>query len=263
MSRRVARYGPWAVVTGASSGIGRAIATRLAAEGFDLVLVARSGRALQELATALQQAHRISARVVAADLASTAGLDAVLAAVEELEVGLFVANAGFGTSGAFVEAELAAEEAMLDTNCRALLRHTHYFALRMQARGRGGIILLSSMLARQGTPWVAHYAATKAYVTAFGEALRVELAPSGVQVLVAEPGPTDTGFGARAGMSMGAMMTADAVAGATLDALGRTGRVLPGGLSKLLVWSMAMLPRVVRVQLMGTIMRGMARRAAS
>jgi short-subunit dehydrogenase len=173
-------------------------------------------------------------------------------------VGLFVANAGFGTSGAFLDADPAVEAEMLATNCRALMLGTHHFAGRFARRGRGAIVLVSSILARQGTPWAAHYSATKAYVTALGEALRVEFRERGVEVLVTAPGPTVTGFAARARLSLGKAMPADDVARATLAALGRRGHLWPGGLSKLLVWSMTGLPRAARVRLMGTVMRGMA-----
>ena len=252
------RFGRWAVVTGASSGIGRALAERLADAGFDVVLVGRNAQALDAAAAVVRQRHR-DAEVVEADLGTPAGLHAVIAATAQLDVGVFVANAGFGTSGPFAASRPPDEVAMLDVNCRALLVHTQHFAARFSAQSRGCLVLVSSMLARQGTPWVAHYAATKAYVSALGEALRVELAPHGVEVHVAEPGPTATRFAERARMTFGAAMTPDDVARAMVGRLGRGGgRYLPGGLSKLLVWSQAMLPHGLRVRLMGMIMRGMA-----
>lgn len=258
---RLRPFGPWAVVTGASSGIGRALAQQLAAAGFSLVLVARRADALEALGRELADTFGAGTREVVADIATDEGLQAVADATRALDVGLFVANAGFGTSGAFLDADPAAESAMLATNCRALMLGTHQFARRFAQRGRGGIVLVSSILARQGTPWAAHYSATKAYVTALGEALRVELGGRGVDVLVTAPGPTTTGFAARARMSLGKAMTPGEVARATLVALGRRGHVWPGGLSKLLVWSMTGLPRAARVRIMGQVMRGMAQTA--
>lgn len=254
-SARLDRYGSVAVVTGASSGIGRALAVQLANDGFDLLLAARSADALRALAAALEAAHGVSVTPVVADLATREGCDQVLTAAAGLDVGLFIANAGFGTAGAFASSDLAEEEAMLALNCGALLRHTRHFAERFKARGRGGIILVSSVVSRQGTPWLAHYAATKAYVTALGEAIGVELAPHGVDLLVSQPGPTATGFGDRARMRMGPMATAETVAAATLAALGRRGTVLPGALAKALAWSAGLLPRALRVRAVGTTIR--------
>lgn len=259
---RLARYGPIAVVTGASSGIGRAIATQLAAEGFDLLIAARRFEELQALAAELGTRFGAAVTPLAVDLGTRDGCDALAAAASPLDVGLFVANAGFGTAGAFAAADLAEEEAMLALNCGALLRHTRLFAERFRARGRGGIILVSSIVSRQGTPWLAHYAATKAYVTALGEAIRVELAPHGVDVLVTQPGPTATGFGDRARMRMGPMATSESVAAATLHALGRRGTVLPGALAKMLAWGAGMLPRALRVRAVGQTIRGTLREPA-
>lgn len=257
MSRVPPPLGRWAVATGASSGIGAALAAELAARGHHLVLVARREAQLRAVAAPLE-ARGISVHLVTADLATAAGRATLEAVTAALDVDVFVANAGFGTSGPFLDADAEREVAMLELNCRALLLQTHAYARRFAARQRGTIILVSSMLARQGTPWTAHYAATKAYVTALGEALAVELAEQGVAVLVAEPGPTASEFAAVAGMRLGATMTSAAVARSIVGRLGGRGRFLAGWLPALLVGSQAMLPRALRVRLMGTIMRGMA-----
>lgn len=251
------RYGPWAVVTGASSGIGRALAERLAEAGLHVVLVARRAGALEELAAGLAARHGGTTRVIAADLGSPGGLDAVEAGTADLDVGLLVAAAGFGTSGAFLEADVGDELAMLDVNCRAVVAQSLHFGRRFTARGRGGIVLMSSLVGRQGVPRAAHYAATKAYVQTLAEGLHAELRPHGVDVLASAPGPVHSGFGARAGMRMGVALTAADVAGPTLAALGRRTTVAPGLLSKVLTWSLAPLPRSARVRVMGVIMRGM------
>ena len=113
---------------------------------------------------------------------------------------------------------------------------------------------MGSLVGFQGTPNAAHYAATKAYVQTLAEALHVEQAPVGVDVLSSAPGPTDSGFASRAGMRMGAALTPADVAGATLEALGRRSTVLPGALSKLLTYSLVPLPRWARVRVMGRVM---------
>jgi len=256
-------YGPWAVVTGATEGIGREFAVRLAEAGFHLVLVARRQDALALLAAELAGAHGIGARVEAIDLATDQGVADLIARTETFDVGLLVASAGFGTSGEFVDSALADELAMIDVNCRAVAALSHAFGGRFVARGRGGIVLMSSLVAFQGVPRAANYAATKAYVQSFAEALRIELRPRGVDVIASAPGPIHSGFAARASMTMGLAQTPRAVAGATLAALGRRGTVRPGWLSKLLEASLALLPRRGRVRMMGAVMAGMTRPRAA
>ena len=257
LERLRTRYGPWAVVTGASSGIGRETALVLAEAGLNLVLVARSRDALEKMATDLASRHGIEARAVPADLALGTGTEEAEAATRDLDVGLLVAAAGFGTSGPFLDSSLGKEMEMLDVNCRAPLRMSLHFGRRFAARGRGGIVLMGSIVGFQGTPNAANYAATKAYVQTLAEALHAELAPLGVDVLASAPGPTNSGFAARAGMRMGAALGSADVARKTLDALGRRSTALPGALSKVLAYSLAPLPRWARVRIMGRVMGGM------
>ena len=248
------RYGPWAIVTGASSGIGRETALVLADAGLDLVLVARRRGPLDQLATDLTRRHRLQVRVLDIDLARPDGPERLDAATGDLDVGLLVAAAGFGTSGPFLDADLDQELELLDVNCRAVLAGSLHSARRLARRGRGGIVLLASLVGRQGTPGAAHYAATKAYVQTLAEALHQELAPAGIDVVAAAPGPVHSGFAARAGMHMTAALDPTDVAAATLEALGRRAVVTPGALSKLLTWSLLALPRQARVRVMGAVM---------
>jgi short-subunit dehydrogenase len=247
-------YGPWAVVTGASSGIGRECAKWLAAAGFDLVLVARRGAELQHLTRELARPSRI----VVADLADGAGLAAVEAATADLDVGLLVAAAGFGTSGPFLDGDPQVEKAMLDLNCSAVLSQSRHFGMRFVRRGRGGLVLFGSLVGFQGAPWAAHYAATKAYVQTLAEGLHVELASHGVDAIASAPGPVHSGFAARARMKMSAAEQPATVARATMEALGRKMTVTPGVLAKFLTFSLMMAPRSLRSRIMGRIMGGMA-----
>lgn len=251
------RYGPWVVITGASSGIGREMALRLAESGLNLVLAARSKAALEQLAADLTTQHGIEVRVVDLDLARETGVETLGAATCELDVGLLVAAAGFGTSGPFLDSQLDQELEMLNVNCRSLVALSWHFGRRFTERGRGGIVLMSSIVGFQGMPNAAHYAATKAYVQVLAEALYVELSPLGVNVLASAPGPTNSGFAARAGMRMGTALNPADVAQPTLDALGYRSTVLPGFLSKLLTYSLIPLPRWARVRIMGRVMRSM------
>lgn len=251
------RYGPRALVTGASSGIGREIAVQLAQAGLDLVLVARRETALRELAADLAGRHGIDVRVLPLDLTRTGDVDELVAATAGSDIGLYVAAAGFGTSGPFLHATPDREREMLRLNCEAVLTTSLVFARRLADRGRGGIVLMSSIVGFQGMPNAAHYAATKAYVQTLAEALHVELKPHGVDVLAAAPGPTDSGFADVAGMTMGRALDPAAVARGILAALGRRPTALPGLLSRVLKDSLAALPRRARVRIMGSVMAGM------
>jgi hypothetical protein len=257
------KYGAWAVVTGASDGIGREFARRLAKSGFHVALVARRRSVLEELGKELEKKYGVQTKPVAADLAQNDGVALALKEAEALDVGLFVAAAGFGASGDFVNSMLSEEIAMIDVNCRAVAEHTHHFANRFKARGRGGIILLSSLVAFQGAPKSAGYAATKAFIQTFAEGLRVELQPHGVDVLSVAPGPIESGFGARADMKMNITQKPDVVAREALAALGRRTTVRPGWLSKFLGYSLSAAPRFMRVKIMSAIMDGMTKHQKS
>lgn len=253
----VSKYGPWAVVTGASDGIGKETAGLLAAAGMNLVLVARRHHVLETLATDLQDRFGIRVEVVAADLSSPDAVSDLIAQTTALDVGLLVAAAGYGSSGRFIDLPLAQETDMLDVNVRAVVALSHHFGQRFAAQGRGGIILFSSLVAFQGVPMSANYAATKAYIQSLAEGLHAELAPLGVDVLASAPGPINSGFAARADMQMSMALQPDVVARDTLRALGRRSTVRPGLLSKLLIGSLSFLPRPLRVRVMGQIMGGM------
>ncbi len=257
------RYGPAALVTGASDGIGRAFAAELAAAGLDLLLVARRDRLLAEIAADLAVRHGVRVEVLAADLGDPDAVARVAAAAEAMDIGLLVAAAGFGTSGPFLANALEEELSMLDVNCRAVLALTHRLGQRFAARGRGGVVLMSSILAFHGAPYAAHYAATKAYIQSLAEGLAVEWKPRGVDVIASAPGPTRSGFAARAGMVMDRAEDPATVARATLAALGRGTTVRPGLLTKLLAGSLATAPRPLRVRIMAGIMAKMAQRPRS
>jgi short-subunit dehydrogenase len=258
MSGLLDRYGPWALVTGASGGIGEAFARALAAEGFALVLVARREARLQALAAELAARHGTIVRILAVDLATQGGTQAAIEAGQAVDLGLLVAAAGFGSSGSFLATSVAEETAMLELNCRAVLALTHRFAQSFATRGRGGIVLLSSVVAFQGVPQAAQYAATKAWVQSLAEGIAPELQARGVDVVAAVPGPVRSGFAARARMTFGATDRPEGVARRTLAALGRRVTVRPGPLSMLLGLSLSALPRGLRSRVLGRAMAQMA-----
>ena len=252
-------YGPWAVVTGATSGIGLALADCLADAGLHLVLVARNQQQLQLTSVNFQKKYGIKTIIQPADLSTPEGCQLVIHACRDLETGLFIGSAGYGTSGLFIHNDIENERDMLRVNCEGVLVLTHHFARYFAERQRGGIILLSSLVAFQGVPYSANYAATKAYVQSLAEALAVELKPYHVDVLAAAPGPVASGFGSRANMKMDFSLTPEQVAPPTLRALGRKSTVLPGFLSILLVNALRTVPRWAKVQIMKMIMGGMTK----
>ena len=253
----LARYGSWALVTGASDGIGREMAVSLAKAGLHLVLVARRQSLLQHVADDLSERHDIQTRILDMDLSLNGSVRTLVNETNDLDIGLLVACAGFGTSGPFIESDIEQELNMLDLNCRAVLELSHAFGQRFADQKRGGIVLMSSIVAFQGVPHAAHYAATKAYVQSLAEGLRMELTPCGVDVIASAPGPVHSGFAARADMQMGLALEPEDVAQATLNALGRRTTVRPGWLTKLLSASLATLPRWARVHIMRLVMQGM------
>ncbi len=251
------KFGPTALVTGASDGIGRAFAEALAVQGFDLILVARREALLQEQAAELRRVHGIKVEVIATDLSDPAAVTTLLERTTTAPIGLLVASAGFGSLGPFLSQDLASELNMVDVNCRAVVALTHGIGSRMAQAGRGGIILFSSVVGFQGAPNSAIYAATKSFVQSFAEGLASELKPQGIAVLSVAPGPVGTGFAARAGMQMGQAESPETVARVALRALPGGGTVRPGFLAKLLGWSLGLMPRWGRVLVLGQIMRGM------
>ncbi len=253
------RYGPWAVVTGASDGIGREFAVRLAERGINVLLAARRKELLDTLASELSERFGVQTAVVSGDLANPSSIDDLVARTRDLDVGLLVAAAGFGTSGPFVDANLSEELGMIDVNCRAVAALSHAFGRRFVDRKRGGIVFMSSLVAYQGVPRAANYAASKAYVQSFAEGLRLELKPLGVDVIASAPGPIRSGFAARASMTLGLAQTPREVAGETLARLGHRGTVRPGWLAKFLEASLMFLPRRGRVRMMSVVMAGMTK----
>jgi hypothetical protein len=249
-------YGEWAIITGASSGIGLALASELAAAGFNLVINSRNSEKLKTVEQELQSLYPVEIKVVAADVSVTAGVDKIIQATQGIDVGLLITSAGYGSSGLFTDTSLHSEINMLRVNCEAVLSLTHYFSQKFKQQHRGGMIFLSSLVAFQGVPYSANYAATKAYIQSLAEALAVELRPFGIDVLAAAPGPVDSGFGQRANMKMGKALKPAAVAVPILKALGRQANIIPGLLSKILVYSLRIVPRWAKIRIMQQVMRG-------
>ena len=236
---------PVALITGASSGIGAAFARRLAAQGYDTILVARRADRLAALAAELRHQYGTAAEPLAADLAGPAGVaqvEARIAGLQALE--LLVNAAGFGTSGRFARIDLARQLEMIQLHVVAAVRLTRAALPGMLERHRGAIINVASVVAFLPLPGNVTYAGTKAFLVAFSETLQRELAGSGVRVQALCPGFTYSGFHdtaeyqhfSRKRIPAALWMTADQVAAASLKALGRGGVVyIPGLANRLLV----------------------------
>ena len=186
------RFGPWAVVTGASSGIGREFARQLAAHRVHVVLVARREALLREVGRELTARYEVQHRVVAVDLTEPDAVARIARATDDLDIGLVVSNAGSAMSGEFLSHDLDGLRTVAHLNVMANLDVAHHFGRRLVRRGRGGLILVSAANSSYGVPNMANAAATKAYVTSLGRALHAEFARAGVSVSVLLPGPTET-----------------------------------------------------------------------
>jgi uncharacterized protein len=233
-----------ALVTGASAGIGEAFARRLAAAGCNLILSARRRERLEALRDELAPRHGVVIDVVPLDLATPGSACALHDEVRRLDrrVDLLVNNAGYGLSGRFVNNDEAREMRMIQLNAVSLVELTRLFLPEMVRRRSGDVLLVSSIAAYLSIPTFAVYAATKAFVTRFGEALGFELRGSGVHVTVVNPGGTESEFLDVAGMKptklthLG-MMTADRVAVLGLRAMERGRRsVITGLMNKVMIW---------------------------
>lgn len=253
--RLFTRFGSWAVVTGASSGIGFELAKQLTDSGFNLIIAARNEEKLLQTKKLLNN-YNTEIEIVVADLSQSAGIEKLISVAHDLNVGLLINNAGYGTSGQFTDSSLHSEINMLRLNCESVLHLTHYFAQKFKRQQRGGIIFLSSLVAFQGVPFAANYSATKAYIQSFAEAISVELKPFQVSVLAAAPGPVLSGFGSRANMKMSKGMKPEQLGVPILTALGKNNTVVPGLLSKILVYSLRTVPRFMKVKIMQMVMSG-------
>jgi uncharacterized protein len=251
------RYGPWALVAGASAGLGEAFARELAARGLRLLLLARRQDALDRLAADLRAAHGVEVRVAAADLARQDLAEVVAQLAAGAEVGLLVYNAAHSVIGPFVDRPLEEQLRVLDVNCRGPLVLAHHLGGEMARRGRGGMILMTSLAGSQGNPLLASYAASKAFNLVLAEGLWAELAGRGVDVLGCRAGATRTpGYAASLPKADLPLMEPEAVVAQALAALGRGPTVVTGALNKVAAFAFArLLPRRASIRIMGRATR--------
>ena len=260
------KFGPWAIVTGASSGIGEEFARQLAASGLHLVLVARRLSALEALGGELAQTFGIHYRAVGLDLTTDDFLGKLEEATHDLDIGLLVSNAGAMTAGDFLTTDHRVWQQSLRLNVKAHLDLTHHFGQHLAQRGRGGLLLVASTTSLQGIPFAAEYAAAKAYVLSLGEALHVEFQKVGVHVTVLSPGATDTPMITASGfdpatMPMKPMATKRCVAEGLAALSANRATHIPGRMNRIMA---AVMPRTLATKMYGrTMRRTMAGRSVS
>lgn len=244
----------WAVVTGASDGIGRALSLELGRRGYKVFAVGRNAIKLASLQSEFPSTGQLE--ILSIDLNKASANEELLQRLGEREVELFIPAAGFGSSGNFVDQLLENELSMIDVNCRAVVEQTQFFAQRFQNQGNGTVVLFSSLLGTAGAGTSAVYAATKNFIHAFSEGLRVELRSSGVKVLTVCPGPTNSGFAEASHMTYsGADSSADVAAGIIRN-LGKNKTIYPAKRAQFLGFTLSTVPRSFRVSILTNFMHG-------
>ena len=233
------RFGPWALVTGASSGIGKEFARQIAASGINVVLVARREGLLKEAGVEVSKRYGVEHRIVVLDLSREGFIEQLAQATNDLDIGLVVSNAGTGNPGAFLKHD---RQLLLETVRLGAMAHldiAHHFGARLTERRRGGIVLAGAMGAESGVPLMANDGAAKAYVHSLGEALHFEFKPRGVCVTVLAAGFTDTAVIDKFGLDPKTMpmkpMSVEQCVSEALDGLRKNrSRVVPGRLNRIM-----------------------------
>ena len=215
---------------------------------------------LDQVAKELQNKFGVEVKTISADLSDAASIEALKAETQPYEIGLFIPNAGLENHGDFVHSDLDRENRVVQLNVMAPMQLAHHFGRKMADRGRGGIIFVSSTLGYNGVPYFSNYAATKAYLLAFGEGLAYELKSFGVDVTVLSPGGTDTPMADNIGFDMKSMpfpmMTPEDTAVAGLKALGKKSSVIPGFQNNVMTFmSSRLMPRGTTASMFGGMLK--------
>ena len=253
------KYGPWALVTGASIGIGKSISEQLAQQGLNLVAVARNQANLETLKNDLEAKYAIRVETIAEDLSKSEASSVIAEKTSGIDIGLLIANAGIENNGPFIDNDANDESRLLALNVISPMQLSQVFARRFSERGQGGILLTSSLFGYQGVPYVANYSASKAYILSLGEALNVELKPLGIDVTVLSPGLTETPMIDNMPIDFNKFPitshTPDQVARIGLNALGKKATVVPGLINKIYAWENRLIPRSWPVKLFGFLIK--------
>jgi uncharacterized protein len=259
------RFGPWALVTGASSGIGKEFAQQIAASGINVVLVARRDALLAELGRAITEEFDVQYRALSMDLSQEGFIAGLADATHDIDIGLVVSNAGTGNSGEFLKLDRQLLQRTLRLNTMAHLDIAHHFGAKLAERRRGGIILVGAMGAENGVPYMANDGGAKAYVHSLGEALQYEFKPLGVYVTVLAAGFTNTAVLEKFGLDsktlpMKPMSVEQCVSEGLSGLLKNRSRIVPGRLNRIMnALVPASLARKIEADILG---KGLARKPA-
>jgi uncharacterized protein len=257
LKEKISKYGKWSLITGGSDGIGRDFSRQLASLGQNIIIVGRNENKLKNIKTEIEKQYKVEIITLSLDLSSYDQVNKLLIQTENIDIGLVILAAGYGSIGKFHTLDLNSELQMVDLNCRAIVHLSHAFTNRMKSKSKGALILFGSLVGFQGVAWTANYSASKAFVQSFAEGIRAELKSANIDVLSVAPGPVSSGFGERAGMKMGQAQSTKGIAKASLKALGNQTTIRPGFLSKFLGYSLIILPRNIRSFILKQIMSGM------
>lgn len=261
-SKFASRYGSWAIVAGASEGLGAGYAQELASRGLNLILIARRYELLQSLASELSTKYNVETKIIVLDLSEADAAEQIVQDTNQLEIGLLIYNAAFSAIGPFLDRSLDDHFKEIHTNIHAPLKLAYLLGQRMLARGHGGILLMSSLSAFQGSAYISTYAATKAFNIVLAEGLWEEWRERGVDVLVCVSGAVKTPnyIASEPGQTGGLgdmTMNPNKVVVEALNALGKQPYVIPGRVNRVASFVMRhLLPRKVAVQFMGRVLRG-------
>lgn len=248
------KYGSWALITGASSGIGEEFARRLASQKINLVLVARGKNRLDKLSLELKKLHNIETLVVELDLTSENFINNLISATDHLEIDILINNAGIGSTGEFKDCDPLTEANLVKLNCFAPTIISHHYIPKMIEKKKGAIIFLGSLVAFQPTPFMATYAASKSFNAFLGNALWWELKKFNIDVLTLNPGGTETEFQRIANVDSGLLpRSVQDVVSTALKSLGKKPNVVDGFLNKLMAVSGKYLSRKLLVNITGVV----------
>jgi len=248
-------YGDWALVTGASSGIGEVFCRKLAAAGMNVVLVARRKERLDKIAEELNAEHSIQTRVICADLSDENETKGVVSAVDDLEIGLLVNNAGIMNTGNFLDNNLDDEIRLIDTNCKSYIILTHGLGNKMKDRNKGAIVFLASLTAVSAISRWANYAASKGFDLQFAEAIDAELKDYHIDVLALCPGLTHTELVKISKFNNPMTMNAGVVVEIALKKLGKTNLVVPGIMNKINFFSTRLNARIMNTKIFSAVVK--------
>ena len=252
------RYGDWALITGASSGLGEEFSRQLAAEGLNLVLLARRIERLETLGNMLTKQYGIECRSVAADLTAPDFLRSVVEQTKDLKIGILINNAGFTNHGLFLENDIVAEEHLVDVNCRAATTLAHHYGQLMQNRKRGAILFTASIVGFTSVPVWSTYAASKSYDLLLAEALAMELNPYNIDVMALCPGSTRTEFANYQGfMAKLLVMDARDVVRGAIKSIGKKRVYVAGLINRITVFSTRFMPRRLSALIFSKLVRDM------